>query len=49
MNLNAPNPMEMWMAEWWDNTQSNQNQLINNYISQENRAANTPTTLWVNV
>ena len=49
MNLNAPNPMEMWMNEWWDNTQSNQNQLINNYISQENRAANTPTTLWVNV
>ena len=49
MNLNAPNPMEMWMNEGWDNTQSNQNQLINNYISQENRAANTPTTLWVNV
>ena len=41
-----------WMEQQgmeWATPESNQNQLINNFISQENEAAQTPTTLWVNV
>jgi hypothetical protein len=38
------------MEEWgWVNPMSNQNQLINNYIQQQNSAANAPTTLGTNV
>jgi hypothetical protein len=39
----------MWWEEWWANTMSNQNQLINNYIQQQNSAWNQPTTLGTNV
>lgn len=34
--------------EWGVNSMSNQNQLINNYIQQQNQASNAPTTLWIN-
>jgi hypothetical protein len=41
---------EMWGEEWWGvNPMSNQNQLINNYIQQQNSAAKAPTTLGTNV
>ena len=39
----------VWWEEWWVNTMSNQNQLINNYIQQQNSAAKAPTTLGTNV
>lgn len=41
--------MEWWVAEWWENNMSNQNQLVNNYIAQQNKTSNTPNVLWINV
>ena len=46
--------MDMWMwgeqlAEGWENNMSNQNQLVNNYIAQQNKTSNTPNVLWINV
>lgn len=34
---------------WGNNNESSQNQLINNFISSENQASQTPSVLWVNV
>lgn len=41
--------MEWWVAEWWENNMSNQNQLVNNYIAQQNKTSNQPNVLWINV
>lgn len=44
--------MGMWgeqLAEGWENNMSNQNQLVNNYIAQQNKTSNTPNVLWINV
>ena len=46
--------MDMWMwgeqlAEGWENNMSNQNQLVNNYIAQQNKTSNQPNVLWINV
>jgi hypothetical protein len=38
-----------WGAEWGVNNMSNMNQLINNYIQQQNSSAKQPTVLWTNV